>query len=104
MALLIGSHVSISGGLIGAAMEAHSYGANTFMIYTGAPQNTIRKDIEKLKIEEGQAFLAQNDLKEIVVHAPYIVNLGSCNPSIYELAKSVCQDKPLILEVHHNGC
>ncbi len=88
MSLLIGSHVSISGGLIGAAMEAHSYGANTFMIYTGAPQNTIRKDIDKLKIEEGQAFLAQNDLQEIVVHAPYIVNLGSCNPSIYELAKS----------------
>ncbi|MBC7959280.1 MAG: deoxyribonuclease IV, partial [Vallitaleaceae bacterium] len=53
MSLLIGSHVSISGGLLGAAMEAHSYGANTFMIYTGAPQNTVRKPISALKIEEG---------------------------------------------------
>lgn len=88
MSLLIGSHVSISGGLIGAAMEANSYGANTFMIYTGAPQNTIRKAIEKLKIEEGQAYIAEHNMHDIVVHAPYIVNLGSCNPSIYDLAKN----------------
>lgn len=88
MSLLIGSHVSISGGLIGAAMEANSYGANTFMIYTGAPQNTIRKDIDKLKIEEGQEYISKNNMSDIVVHAPYIVNLGSCNPSIYELAKT----------------
>ena len=40
--LKIGSHVSISGGLLGAAKEAYSYGASTFMIYTGAPQNTER--------------------------------------------------------------
>lgn len=88
MSLLLGSHVSISSGLIGAAMEANSYGANTFMIYTGAPQNTIRKSIEKLKIEEGLTYMAQNNLSEVVVHAPYIVNLGSWNPSIYDLAKS----------------
>ena len=50
----IGSHVSMSGGLINAAKEAYSYGANTFMIYTGAPQNTKRSPIEKLKIEEGK--------------------------------------------------
>ena len=48
----IGSHVSMSGGLIGAAKEAASYNADTFMIYTGAPQNTRRSPIEKLKIED----------------------------------------------------
>ena len=51
--LKIGSHVSMSGKkmLLGASEEAVSYGANTFMIYTGAPQNTRRKKIEELNIE-----------------------------------------------------
>ncbi len=43
MSLLLGSHVSIAKGLLGAAQEAHSYGSDTFMVYTGAPQNTRRK-------------------------------------------------------------
>ncbi|WP_069998807.1 deoxyribonuclease IV [Cellulosilyticum sp. I15G10I2] len=85
--LKIGSHVSISGGLLGAAKEAHSYGANTFMVYTGAPQNTRRKPIENLKIEEGHAFMSDHGLSDIVVHAPYIINLASSKKGIYQLAK-----------------
>ena len=42
--LIIGSHVSFGKEqLLGATKEAISYGANTFMFYTGAPTNTIRK-------------------------------------------------------------
>ncbi len=82
----IGSHVSMSGGLIAAAKEAVSYGANTFMIYTGAPQNTIRKSIDKLKIEEGQAYMKEHGIDEIVVHAPYIINLASFKPETFDLA------------------
>ena len=84
--MLIGSHVSISGGLLGAAKEAVSYGANTFMVYTGAPQNTRRQPLEKLKIPEGLEYMNEHGIGEIVVHAPYIVNLASPNPSTYELA------------------
>lgn len=77
--MLIGSHVSMSGKkmLLGAAEEAASYQAATFMIYTGAPQNTRRKPIEELNIEAGQAFMAEHGLSNIVVHAPYIINLGN---------------------------
>lgn len=82
----IGSHVSMSGGLINAAKEAYSYGANTFMIYTGAPQNTKRSPIEKLKIKEGKEFMAKNNISEIVVHAPYIINLASYKEDTYNLA------------------
>ncbi len=82
----IGSHVSMGDGLPGAAAEAVSYGANVFMIYTGAPQNTRRSPIEKLKPEEGQRYMEEHGLTEFVVHAPYIVNLASCNESTYELA------------------
>lgn len=85
--LKIGSHVSISGGLIGAAKEAYSYGANTFMIYTGAPQTTRRSPLEKLKIKEGQAFMKAYGLSDIVVHAPYIINLASFKEDTFDLAK-----------------
>lgn len=79
--VLIGSHVGMKGKkmLLGAAEEAFSYDASTFMIYTGAPQNTRRKDVEEMNIEAGQEFMAENNInvKDIVVHAPYIINLGN---------------------------
>lgn len=77
--MLIGSHVSMSGKkmLLGSAEEAAGYGANVFMIYTGAPQNTRRKPIEEMNIEAGHEFMAEHGLEQIVVHAPYIINLGN---------------------------
>ncbi|MDR4888962.1 deoxyribonuclease IV [Fredinandcohnia sp. QZ13] len=86
--LKLGSHVSMSGKkmLLAASEEAVSYGANTFMIYTGAPQNTRRKKIEDLNIEAGLAHMKENGIDEIVVHAPYIINIGNTsNPATFEL-------------------
>ncbi len=84
----LGSHVSMSNGVLGAVEEALSYGATALMLYTGAPQNTRRKDMSELKVEEGVALLAANGLspKDIVVHAPYIVNLGSIEDEKYSFA------------------
>ncbi|TYS87656.1 deoxyribonuclease IV [Rossellomorea aquimaris] len=84
----IGSHVSMSGKkmLLASSEEAVSYGANTFMIYTGAPQNTRRKKIEDLNIEAGIAHMKENGIEDIVVHAPYIINIGNTtNPATFEL-------------------
>ena len=64
-----------------------SCGANTFMLYTGAPQNTRRKDISELRIQEAHELMAQNGIEEFVVHAPYIINLANTvNPATYEIA------------------
>lgn len=89
--LKIGSHVSMSGKkmLLAASEEAVSYGANTFMIYTGAPQNTRRKKIEELNIEAGIKHMNEHGIADIVVHAPYIINIGNTtNPATYELGVS----------------
>jgi len=76
--LLVGSHVSFSKkGLLNAAQEAHSYRATAFMIYTGAPQNTVRKPMAEQFIEEGWAYMRQAGLRYFLVHAPYIVNLAT---------------------------
>ncbi|RHW41038.1 deoxyribonuclease IV [Neobacillus notoginsengisoli] len=86
--LKIGSHVSMSGKdmLLAASREAVSYGSNTFMIYTGAPQNTRRKKIEELNIEAGRRHMEEHGIGDIVVHAPYIINIGNTtNPATFEL-------------------
>ncbi|GLO66594.1 MULTISPECIES: deoxyribonuclease IV [Oceanobacillus] len=84
----IGSHVSMNGKkmLLGSSEDAALYGANTFMIYTGAPQNTRRKPIEELNIEAGKEHMEANGIQDIVVHAPYIINIGnSIKPATFEL-------------------
>lgn len=77
--MLLGSHVSMSGKkmLEAASMSAENYGANTFMIYTGAPQNTRRKKIEDLNIEAGKKHMEEHGISNIVVHAPYIINIAN---------------------------
>lgn len=85
----IGSHVGMSGKemFLGSVKEALSYGADTLMVYTGAPQNTRRKEIENLRIEEGWELMRQHGMNEIVIHAPYIINLGNTvKQETYELA------------------
>ena len=94
--ILLGSHVSMSGKemLLGSVKEALSYGANTFMVYTGAPQNTKRKSIEELNIESATSFMKENYIDKFVVHAPYIINLGnSVNPDIYRLGITFLQEE-----------
>ncbi|WP_394217841.1 deoxyribonuclease IV [Halobacillus trueperi] len=86
--LKIGSHVSMKGKkmLLGASEEAISYGASTFMIYTGAPQNTRRRPIEELNIEVGTEHMKANGIDDIVVHAPYIINIGNTTkPETFQL-------------------
>ena len=87
--LKIGSHVGMSGKemFLGSVKEAASYGANALMVYTGAPQNTRRKDVSELNIEAGQVYMKKHGLQDLIIHAPYIINLGnSVKPETFELA------------------
>lgn len=87
--MLLGSHVSMNGKdmFLGSVNEAKTYGANTFMIYTGAPQNTRRKPLEELNIDAGMEAIKQFGMRDIVVHAPYIMNLGNTiKPEHFEFA------------------
>ncbi len=86
---LLGSHVGMSGKdmMLGSVKEAVSYGANTFMLYTGAPQNTRRKKVEELNIEAAKQCMAENGIQSFVVHAPYIINLANTvKPETFDIA------------------
>lgn len=90
MDLIIGSHVSFNRDtqLLGSVEEALSYGSNTFMFYTGAPQNTKRGIIDDSITYEAYKLMKENNmmLENIICHAPYIVNL--CNDEKFEFSVS----------------
>lgn len=86
--LIIGSHVGYKkdSGLVGSVREALSYNANTFMFYTGAPQNTIRSNIDLDNVKEAYELMKNSNISKdnIIVHAPYIINLA--NPEKFDFS------------------
>lgn len=79
--LIIGRHVPVKSPhfLPGAVQESITYGANSLMIYLGAPQNSERRPVAELKIPEFKKTLAENniDINNVIVHAPYAMNLAN---------------------------
>ena len=88
--LIIGSHVGYKkdSGLVGSVKEALSYNANTFMFYAGAPQNTIRSSIDLNTVKEAYKLMKDNniDKNNIIVHAPYIINLANGDDSKFNFS------------------
>lgn len=85
----LGSHVGMAGKemFLASVKEAQAYGANVLMLYTGAPQNTRRKEIKDLNIEAGWVYAKEAGIEELVVHAPYIINLANTvKPETFTLA------------------
>lgn len=93
--LLIGSHVSFTNAkqLLGSVEEALSYGSNTFMFYTGAPQNTNRSPINDELTYRGYELMKENNinLEKVIIHAPYIVNLA--NTAKFDFAVSFLKEE-----------
>lgn len=79
--LIIGSHVGFSNTkqLLGSVEEAIRYDANTFMFYTGAPQNTKRSALSKEYTNQAYELMKKHNIdpSKVIIHAPYIVNLGN---------------------------
>lgn len=112
--MIIGSHVHFDKEqLLGATKEAISYEANAFMLYTGAPQNTLRSKISKDLTEQALLLMKENniDIKNVICHAPYIINLAnklkldSWNFSINFLKQEIkrCEEMNIKYIVLHPG-
>ena len=93
--MLIGSHVSFNKNsqLLGSVEEALKYGENAFMFYTGAPQNTNRCIIDKNNMNKAIILMNKNyiDYSNVVVHAPYIINL--CNENNFSFSVKFLQEE-----------
>lgn len=88
--LIIGSHVGYKkdSGLVGSVKEALSYKANTFMFYTGSPQNTVRSNIDIDNVKEANKLMEENNINKdtVIVHAPYIINLANGDESKFNFS------------------
>ena len=95
--LIIGSHVSYKNStqLLGSVEEAITYGANAFMFYTGAPQNTKRLPIDLANVQEADKLMAENNIQKenVIVHAPYIINLATDDEEKRSFATSFLQEE-----------
>lgn len=91
--MILGCHVKMTAPLFleGSVKEALGYGANALMLYTGAPQNTVRREISTMHVKEAQALMAENHLPmdRMIIHAPYIINpANSVKPEVMDLART----------------
>lgn len=78
--MILGCHVNFSSEqILGCAKQALMYGANTFMFYTGAPQNTMRKELDEEMIAKANEYMKEHDIfkEHVICHAPYIINLAN---------------------------
>lgn len=95
--MIIGSHVHFKNKqILDSVLEAVQYKANTFMFYTGAPQNTIRSSIKKEYLEEAKKIMLENniDINNVICHAPYIINLANnLEESKYEFSKEFLREE-----------
>lgn len=104
--MIIGSHVQMKAPLFleGSVKEALSYNANALMLYTGAPQNTRRREISDMRVKEAQELMKANGIpmEHMIIHAPYIINpANSVKPEVAELAVEFLQKE--ILRTHEIG-
>ncbi len=82
--------------LEGSVKEALSYGCDGFMLYTGAPQNTRRRSISEMHVQEAKELMQANGMRmdRMIIHAPYIINLAnSVKPEVADLAVSFLQQE-----------
>ena len=102
----IGCHVGNSGPLMleGSIKEALNYGATCFMVYLGPPQNTIRKPIESMNADKMALIAEENNicLEDVIIHAPYIVNLARKDPEKFDFAVRFIATE--VSGVHNIGC
>ena len=103
--MYLGCHVSFGKNqLLGSVKEALSYNANTFMFYTGAPQNTLRSEIDINMTNEAIKLMEDNniDIKKIVCHAPYIINLANKkDPSKWDFSINFLKNEIKRCEMMH---
>src|SRR5713226_2953957 len=75
----IGIHTSIAGGVENAAERAYRLGCNAFQIFSSSPRQWAPYELGELQCMEMNRLRAHYNLKPLVIHTNYLVNLASSN-------------------------
>jgi deoxyribonuclease IV len=79
-----GLHVGVSGGYPAAVEYAKSQGCTAMQIFSSNPRSYRTGPIDRKALERFAALRAENDLDPCVIHTPYLINLASDDPKIYD--------------------
>lgn len=101
--LRIGCHLSSSKGFKAMAETALSIGANTFQYFSRNPRGGSAKAVDPADIEAYKAFAAENNIKDILTHAPYTLNPCAADEGLREFAKNTMLDDLQRLELLDGG-
>ena len=83
----IGIHTSSAGGVQNAAERAYRLGCNTFQVFSSSPRQWAAYDLTQPQCAEMTRLREKYDLKPLVIHTNYLVNLASITPEF--LKKSI---------------
>jgi len=82
--MLLGVHVSVQGKIYEAVERAHKLGCNTMQIFSRNPQRWRDNFLEPKEIEEFNQRREKFKIRPLFIHIPYLINLASPNPRLYE--------------------
>jgi len=75
----IGIHTSSAGGAQNAAERAYRLGCNTFQMFSSSPRQWAQYALALPQCNEMKRLRKKYDLKPLVIHTNYLVNLASVN-------------------------
>jgi deoxyribonuclease IV len=75
----IGIHTSTAGGIYNAAERAYRLGCNTLQIFSSSPRQWAPYELSELQCAEMARLRSKYNLKPLVIHTNYLVNLASSN-------------------------
>lgn len=102
--LRIGCHLSSSKGFLAMGKTAADIGANTFQFFTRNPRGGAAKKLAPDDIAAFLAFAAENDISQILVHAPYTLNACAADEGLRSFAKETMKDDLLRMEHVPGNC
>ena len=82
--MLLGAHVSCSGGIHTAIDRAEQFGANSVQLFTQSPRTWRPTNHDAKNFERFKERRAETGIESVVCHALYLVNLATPNDEVYE--------------------
>lgn len=89
----IGAHVSTRSPFSDAIIRAKEIGCECMQVFVNAPQRWDPLEIPDREIEEFKSKNSKENIKPVIIHSIYLINLASNNPFFYEASiKSIIDD------------
>ena len=95
MTKYIGAHVSASGGVGNAILNAEAIGANAFALFTRNQRSWVSKPLPQLEIDGFKALLVDRGFKPgmVLPHDSYLINLGSPDEETLQKSRAAFLDE-----------